>query len=390
MSETVQKKALVFGVKVPWDKSRLPPDHFASYLVKKGYAVSYITDDISLFHLIKWGLNRKVLTNIKLLLTGQYRENSINYFARFILFPEFKVNRFYRYLNKHTNFTISSCRLRSLLVEKFDVVWSSSYRNINLFLNMDAGIKFFSIEDNVSGFNILPDERIEYVESALQTDSVTKLCTSLCLIRDKYQDAHYYSNGINEHFEILPFKNGPGGKACVYVGAIEDWFDWKLVNRVFSNLANDGFTLDIYGFSNGKVEDHIEADNIRYCGGIDHTAVQATLARYDIGIIPFSVNELISYVNPIKLYEYLASGLKVMSVKWKELIALQPGCTVLATPKSFEQDLVLLSEYTFCDDEVVAMQDDLQKRRYSLVFEELLQQNILAGSHLQHSSHESV
>ena len=41
-----------------------------------------------------------------------------------------------------------------------------------------------------------------------------------------------------------------------------------------------------------------------------------------MGIIPFNVKEyahLLDYVNPLKLYEYMVSGIPVVSSKWKEL-----------------------------------------------------------------------
>lgn len=40
---------------------------------------------------------------------------------------------------------------------------------------------------------------------------------------------------------------------------------------------------------------------------------------FNVGIIPFKANKLIEGVSPIKLFEYLAAGIPVVSTYWKEI-----------------------------------------------------------------------
>ena len=63
----------------------------------------------------------------------------------------------------------------------------------------------------------------------------------------------------------------------------------------------------------------INSEFINFHGPIDNKLVQSKLLNYSVGIIPFKVNDLIKYVNPIKYYEYLSCGLRTVSTDWDEL-----------------------------------------------------------------------
>jgi glycosyltransferase involved in cell wall biosynthesis len=62
--------------------------------------------------------------------------------------------------------------------------------------------------------------------------------------------------------------------------------------------------------------------NIHLLGPRSYDLVPRYLAHSDVGIIPFKKNPLTDCVSPVKLYEYMASGLPVVSVEWKELQAI--------------------------------------------------------------------
>jgi len=51
----------------------------------------------------------------------------------------------------------------------------------------------------------------------------------------------------------------------------------------------------------------------------------------DMGLIPFRLNPLTAAVNPIKLREYLAAGLPVVSTPLPEVLAYQPSVSVGST-----------------------------------------------------------
>lgn len=65
-----------------------------------------------------------------------------------------------------------------------------------------------------------------------------------------------------------------------------------------------------------------EIENVHILGRRSYDQLPAYLQYANVGIIPFNVKgyaHLLDYVNPLKLYEYMVSGIPVVSSKWKEL-----------------------------------------------------------------------
>jgi glycosyltransferase involved in cell wall biosynthesis len=61
--------------------------------------------------------------------------------------------------------------------------------------------------------------------------------------------------------------------------------------------------------------------NVHWLGGRDHGLLPQYLRHFDVGLIPFKRVALTYNANPIKLYEYLAAGVPVVSTP---LPAVQP------------------------------------------------------------------
>lgn len=101
----------------------------------------------------------------------------------------------------------------------------------------------------------------------------------------------------------------------VYVGTFPSWFDWNLLIKT-AKIANE-FTFALIG--TGNIPNNLPA-NILYIGAKNHTEIPKYLCYANVGIIPFSDDPRLSYVEtPLKYFEYLASGLPVVSVPFGNL-----------------------------------------------------------------------
>ena len=66
-----------------------------------------------------------------------------------------------------------------------------------------------------------------------------------------------------------------------------------------------------------------------------HHELPAYCKGFDVGIIPYRIDERMTYVNPLKLREYLSAGLPVVSTPVPE-VAKFPGLARIArTPDEF-------------------------------------------------------
>lgn len=365
------RKILIFGVKPHWEFVSLPTNNLANYLEKKGSnEIFYISDDLSFFHFFKWKFSFSLMNKFISIILKSINDGNITYLSAFSLFPNFSnISSIYDFLFLKLNFRFRSKKMKTVLSKNFDLVFCSSYRNYREFLKVKAKRKIFSIEDNPSGFGILSEEFILKADKLIGEDSsIERWCTSKSLIRERFPDAQYYTNGINSNFKIkLNFNKN---KKCIYVGALDNWFDWELVNESFEQIGDDlGFKLDIYGFSNTNVSKNIKSKYIEYKGPIKNVLLQNVLSKYSVGIIPFSKNDLIDYVNPIKFYEYLSTGLRTVSTSWKEIEELDYPYIYLSEREKFASNIVKANEETFKGHEK-QIEYFLKTKTYNYIFEE--------------------
>jgi glycosyltransferase involved in cell wall biosynthesis len=64
----------------------------------------------------------------------------------------------------------------------------------------------------------------------------------------------------------------------------------------------------------------LKHDNIRFLGVKPFEQLPAYNRAFDVATIPFVINNLTESSNPLKLFEYLASGLPVVSVDIPEVV----------------------------------------------------------------------
>lgn len=101
-------------------------------------------------------------------------------------------------------------------------------------------------------------------------------------------------------------------KQIVYVGALSEWFDLELLEFLAQNLKEYEFLL--IGFGPLSLDKLLkENSNIKFLGKLSQKAFAPILWESAASIIPFKVNDLTKKVDPLKAYEYLASGVPVVS-----------------------------------------------------------------------------
>jgi hypothetical protein len=95
----------------------------------------------------------------------------------------------------------------------------------------------------------------------------------------------------------------------------EHWFDWAAL--IFAASNRPDVTFELAGFDIPSVE---LPPNIRYLGSLTHSEIVEVSGGWDVGIIPFKVGRLSRAVDPIKAYEYLALGLRIVAPEMGQLI----------------------------------------------------------------------
>jgi len=149
-------------------------------------------------------------------------------------------------------------------------------------------------------------------------------------------------NGVNyEHFARRPVPPPPEYRhiarpIAVFVGAIGPWFHFDWVRQAARQLPEFSFVL-IGPHELARPELGGMA-NVHLLGQRDYAMLPGYLQHADVGLMPFdAVNHrrAVEVLNPLKLYEYLASGLPVVSAAWEEIESLNTPALVCDSADQF-------------------------------------------------------
>jgi glycosyltransferase involved in cell wall biosynthesis len=126
------------------------------------------------------------------------------------------------------------------------------------------------------------------------------------------------------------------GPIGVYVGAFGPWVDVALMQACASARPDMHFVL--IGPAEGLAGYFEALPNVHLLGTRSRQQLVPYLRHAHVGLIPFDRQKhpnLVDYVHPLKLYEYLACGLPVVSTDWAELRRFAHPATLCTTVDEF-------------------------------------------------------
>ncbi|WP_409141975.1 hypothetical protein [Cellulosimicrobium sp. RS] len=125
-----------------------------------------------------------------------------------------------------------------------------------------------------------------------------------------------------------------------YIGHLTpSWFDWNLLTAVANDLPEIRFEIIGHGMPDAVAL----PDNVAFLGPRDHEECAEIARRWRVGIIPFKQSPLTWAVDPNKIYEYLAFGLRTVSVPMGS-VSDCPSTAVVRGPQAFSKALARACE----------------------------------------------
>jgi glycosyltransferase involved in cell wall biosynthesis len=103
-----------------------------------------------------------------------------------------------------------------------------------------------------------------------------------------------------------------------YVGSIRGATDLSLVARAAELAPDMQFVLAGPRFVD--VAPLAARPNVRVLDPIPHEEIARYMVRFDVGILPYSIDEFTAGIMPVKLKEYLAAGLPVVATPLPEVL----------------------------------------------------------------------
>lgn len=145
-------------------------------------------------------------------------------------------------------------------------------------------------------------------------------------------DADHFASGTRGGFRpsFLVPTNGP---VVGFFGAVSSWLDFPLLCRVAKECPDLSFVF--LGPLDTNPGELAAFQNVHFTGKVNYNELPSLAAWFDVATIPFVLNDMTKGVNPLKLLEYFALGLPVVSTPLPEVVRFSNLVYLANTPEQF-------------------------------------------------------
>jgi teichuronic acid biosynthesis glycosyltransferase TuaH len=212
-----------------------------------------------------------------------------------------------------------------------DTIWLTHPSLVEMLPEKLAGLPIvYDCMDDALGFPASKSRRELLV--ALERRTVSRatliICSSerLCeLLKDRY--------GLETGAKISLVRNGVSSSLVnrvkesaarptfgrrlrfAYIGTIAEWFDFSMLLAALDRIPDIEFHL----IGPVAVKSTPYHERLVFHGSLAHDKLAARTADFDAFVMPFQVGPLVEAVDPVKLYEYMAFGKEIITVRYKEI-----------------------------------------------------------------------
>ncbi len=237
-----------------------------------------------------------------------------------------------------------------IMINAFNPIMGTS---IQKSLNIDKTVYYCYDEISAAGWCSKHGERVEK-QYAAQTDMI--VVTSSALLESKSQinpNTVLIKNGVD--FDLFHEAYKPekeiNKKKIGYIGSLDFRVDYDLLEQIINQKPEYELVFV------GRIMDQKQCDrlkslaNVQLLGSKQPNELPELLSQIDIAIIPFVKNEFTRNIYPLKINEYLAAGLPVISTDFADLSDFQDLVYLATDVNSFNQAI----ENVICNDSSAQM-----------------------------------
>lgn len=302
------QKIIYFSI-IDWFFTKQRPQHFAEALSKK-YEVHYIS-------LVGWK------SKIKNTHTAddsfpRYKKIGNLHIHRLRLLPGHRI----KFINIINNYIIKIYLIIRVKYGTDDWLWITHPYQFTA-LKKSKNRVFYDCMDYYEGFIEDEQGKTDYLTVEkyliLSADKIITSSTSLYyLLKEKGgKEITIVNNAAEfEHFRMINVNTEAVTKRKIigYFGGMGNWFDIKTINLLAQHFPNLDFHL-IGPQTHEEIFTGIElSQNVLLLGSKPYVELPKILNQFDVCLYLFNELPLVQFVNPVKIYEYMAQGKPVISI----------------------------------------------------------------------------
>src|SRR6185437_9908466 len=175
--------------------------------------------------------------------------------------------------------------------------------------------------------------------------SASALYDDAALYRKK--DLVLVENGVDSaHFKVERSKEGldrklleilkKGHPIAGYFGALADWLDYDLIRATAGQLPYVEFVLIGIDYDGSVKALHDAPPNVHILPPVPYALLPRVAVWFDIALLPFRLNHITAATSPLKLFEYMALQIPIVStsvrevLKYKSVVRADDACAFAA------------------------------------------------------------
>ncbi len=307
LQQTYDKPDIIMFSVVNYDFRFQRPQHFAKRFAQNGHRVFYINANF---------VNPECIREIE---PGLFTVDFMTPECNAIYFND-SWSGFESWLEEKMNALIQTYAVRDAIL----VLDYPNWIECAEYLKATYGFKMVAdYMDDATGFlgtttdtlkenclRMLKDCDLVIPSSQFLYDIAKQYTDKLVIVRNGTEVDHFY--------QALSMETKRERPVIGYYGAVSHWFAWEMVCHVAKHLPE--CDIVIIGAVTEYKEKLERYSNIKLLGEMDYKKLPEHLAYFDVCLIPFDTStDLIKATNPVKFYEYLSAGKRIVATEIPEL-----------------------------------------------------------------------
>jgi glycosyltransferase involved in cell wall biosynthesis len=236
-----------------------------------------------------------------------------------------------------------------LKVLRFDkpLVWVENLRAASLLSTVKSRLTVYHVSDR---FAECPYTKNREVLRRREAEVTAKADLLICVSRQLYDakrvehpNVHYLPHGVDyqlfrdaaEASRTYPGLSKQGRRIAGYYGTLTALNHIDLLTHCARTLTDIQFVF-AGQITAGDYTSLQQLENVTFLGKLPYNDIPALCASFDVCLLPWRMTEWIRHCNPLKFFEYMASGKPIVSVPIAEIAENYSDMVSIAeTPEAF-------------------------------------------------------
>ncbi len=205
----------------------------------------------------------------------------------------------------------------NLIVWNYDPFYTDYFNKYNQVLNIFDAVDDWSTHSSYNKY--AGTLRRNYETIKLKSDLIFTVSEYLKKkIFDNQTNCFWLANAVDlQNFQnetkIHPLLKNIKKPIIGFLGILQDRIDTEILTYLVEKNPDKSLVLAGPVWQNFTKKKLRKYSNIHFLGLIKHPDIPSLYNGFDCGIIPYKTNDFIKSIDPMKIYEYLAAGLPIVS-----------------------------------------------------------------------------